>query len=92
MLDFLLLAVTALQLVDFATTAFALRTRRAAEANPLMARIMKRIGVIPALIITKGTVVALAIFLWSIDSLLWLVILAVAYAVVTFNNLRLIKR
>lgn len=92
MIDLLLISVIALQLLDFATTAFALRTKRAAEANPLMARIMKKIGVIPALIVTKGTVVALAIFLWRIDNLIWLVILSVAYAVVTFNNLRLIKR
>jgi hypothetical protein len=92
MIELLLIAVIALQLLDFATTAYALRHKRAVEANPLMARLMKQIGVTPTLILTKGAVAGLAVFLWRIDSIVWLAILTVAYGAVTANNLRLINR
>jgi hypothetical protein len=89
-IEMMLIAVIVLQVFDFATTAYALQTRSAIEANPLMARLMDWIGVIPALILTKGTVIGLAIFLWRIDNMFWLGVLLIAYAVVGLNNLRLI--
>lgn len=92
MIDVLLAAVLALQLLDFTTTAYALRHRLATEANPVMSRLMGKIGVIQTLTATKGTVAALGVFLWHSGSVAWLVVLAASYAIVTFNNIRLIVK
>lgn len=88
----LLSIVVILQVFDFASTAYALRTQTAAEGNPLLRRLMDWIGVIPTLLLTKVLAAALAVYLWKINSSFWLIVLAVAYTVIVINNLWLIYK
>lgn len=90
-LNYLLLTVVLLQVCDFATTAYGLGKGKATEANPLLAKLMDSIGVWPTLVLTKGLVAGLAVYLWTLGSLPWLIILAIAYAATVLNNVRVIR-
>lgn len=87
----LIVTCIALQLVDFATTHYALRQPGTKEGNGVMAWLMARIGVLPALIVTK---LGFAVVLWVYGPLapmwaLWIVL--VVYLVVAVNNVRVIR-
>lgn len=85
-------ALVILQLADIATTHYALRTGKAREANCGMAWLMARIGVLPALIVTKAIFVALACYMLRFDNVGWaLGALCVLYGWVVFNNFKVIK-
>ncbi|MFC2969352.1 DUF5658 family protein [Acidimangrovimonas pyrenivorans] len=90
-IDFLALAVIALQIGDMTSTLGALR-RGGREVNPLLAWLMRRIGVVPALIAAKGLGTALAVWLWLLggETELWL--LAALYLWVVLHNMRVGRR
>lgn len=55
---YLAYAIILLQLGDFITTTIILRSG-GVELNPLTAKIYKSLGIIPGLLLTKGTVIGL---------------------------------
>ena len=62
------------------------------EANPIMAKIMDTIGVVPALLITKGAVIAL---LWYYQALLpveLLWALCAFYVWIVWGNVQTIRK
>ena len=85
----------ALQLADGVST-HVLLARGHREANPVMAWLMDRIGVLPALLLAKGASIGVA--LWSASLydaqhvLPALVFLCTFYVYVVYNNVRLLVR
>lgn len=81
----------ALQVADIITTIIALRGP-AHEANPLLARLMDKIGVVPTLILVKGAAIS---FFWYYQALLpnplmWA--LCAFYVWIVFNNVKVIRK
>ena len=83
--------LVALNIVDVYTTARALALG-AREANPVMRKLMDRLGIVPALLLSKA--VALGILWWQIDHP-WmpyvLSALCALYVYVVANNMRVIR-
>ena len=80
-----------LQVADIITTIIALRGP-AHESNPILKKIMDRIGVVPALLLVKGGFIA---FLWYYQAmlpepLLWL--LCAGYVWIVAHNIFTIKK
>jgi hypothetical protein len=80
----------ALQAMDVISTAIAL-SGPAHEANPLLAKVMQKIGVLPTLIVIKGGFIG---FLWYYqtalpDAALWL--MCAGYVWVIYNNVQVIR-
>jgi len=86
----LILIVVIQQLLDIASTWYALRTGIGREANSWLARVMGRIGVLPALLLTK--LALLAACWWLRPPWLAYAILAVIYTAVLINNFRAIHQ
>ena len=87
----LICCLIALQVVDGVTTVVALSRPGAREGNGVMAAIMRRIGVVPTMLLTKG---AVSVLVWMYGALVghWaLAILIAVYAVVGVNNVRVIR-
>jgi hypothetical protein len=81
----------ALQVADIVTTVIALQGP-AHESNPILKKIMDRIGVVPTLLIVKGGFIA---FLWYYQATLpveVLGMLCVFYAWIVVNNIQTIKK
>ncbi len=90
--DYLFWAVIALQVADAAITIHALRTGKTREANPIVAKLISKLGrdraVVGLKIISIG-----ALFYFRDQATLWpLVGLAALYAVVVVNNVRVIRK
>lgn len=86
----LLIFVSIQQLLDIASTWYALRTGIGREANSWLARVMGRVGVLPALLLTKLALLAACWWLrppWPAYA-----ILAVIYTAVLINNFRAIQQ
>lgn len=81
----------ALQVADLVTTVLALRGK-AVKSNPIVKKVMDLIGVVPALLLLKGIVIAL--FIYYQDSLqveiVW--ILCLVYVAVVINNIQVIRK
>jgi len=85
-----LIAFSLLNLLDMATTVKALKRPGAAEANPIMRKLMDRIGVVPALLLFKTALIA-GLWYWPAPELAqW--VLMVIYVVIVINNLRVIRK
>ena len=80
----------ALQVCDFATTAYAVKNRKAAEGNKFMAAIMRKVGAIPALAAGKVAAGFAGWYLYAQGDMLILPILCLVYAGVVVNNVRVI--
>lgn len=79
-----------LQLADGWTTYKCLSTGVGTEANPIVDKLLKAVGVIPGLIIIKSFGAFLAVYLYSVESVfLWP--LAVLYAYVVHSNYKILK-
>lgn len=79
-----------LQVADVITTIIALEGP-AHEANPIMAKIMETIGVVPALLLIKGAFIT---FLWQYQALLpveLLWALCAFYVWIVYGNIRTIQ-
>ena len=81
----------ALQVADIVTTIIALRGQ-AHEANPLLARLMEKIGVVPALLLIKCAFIT---FLWYYQALLpveLLWALCAFYVWIVWGNVQTIRK
>lgn len=81
-----------LQAIDLLTTVIALRNPRLAEKNKYLKRLMDRFGVVPALIVVKGTYAAA--LLWAVPlvptHLTFLVYAVMAgYGWIVYRNIKL---
>ena len=84
--------LVAVQVLDFLTTYFALKDHNASEANGLLKPIMNKIGVVPALVVTKIPTIAL---FWFYQAQMPIEILWAMCAVgvyVVGNNINVIRR
>ena len=92
LLDVLLLLVIALQVADIVTT-YLIIQRGGRELNPLIAAAMAKIGVLPALLVTKGALIALMVSVNHVEGMIYVfAFLAALYAFVISNNLRVLRR
>lgn len=97
---FLLFVLAALlQLADALTTIPVLRHPRGKEANPLVARFVRALGPVGAMVATKLPALAVLAWMWTgratadADVLLAVLVAACAvYAYAVWNNLRVIRR
>ena len=81
----------ALQAVDAITTYLAIG-KGAAEGNPIMRKLFEKIGMVPALIIMKGALMAI-VWRWRDDlGMTWLAVFCAGYFAVAVNNLRVARR
>lgn len=88
----LLIVLAMLQLADTLSTVVALK-KGCVEANPVLANLFNRFGVIPTLIISKTVLVAIAYR--TMASPLWsevMIVLCCIYTTVVVNNIRNIVR
>ena len=88
---YLILALLTLQAFDFITTYLCLTRGKGHEANPVMASIFAKMGVLPGLVIVKGALIALLYLYGSTLPALALYALAAGYGLVIINNLRVLK-
>lgn len=89
-MTYLLVALVVLQLLDAATTYYAVAKLGLTEANPVVRGAIEKLGLVPALALSKGAVFAV---LYLCPMPLWLYGLLVAlYVVVVGNNAYHIKK
>lgn len=86
---FILFAV--LQVADAYVTVRALALPGKREANPIMAWFMDKLGVVPALILTKVVVVAGVFYFLDSTPLAALWLLNALYVAVTLRNWKILK-
>lgn len=94
----LVVAISILQVLDALTTYAAINRRGAREVNAVMAGLFNRIGVLPALLLTKAGVVALLfagyyfdIYQTRLDLVLLALLMMFYTAVVMHNTLQIQK-
>lgn len=84
-------ALVLLQICDLVSTVIALRNPKLSEANGPLAGLMRAIGTLPALLGIKT--LAMVLIYWHRDDMgIYMLLLCAIYAVVIFNNIRLIRR
>lgn len=83
----LALILFVLQLADLISTAMLLRESGFKESNPIMAKVMDKLGVLPALFVTKGLACAAIVWLYPAPVYV-LAPLVIIYGWVVANNLR----
>lgn len=89
--DYLFWALVAMQVADGYTTIQALRTGRAHEANPLLAKLIGKIGRDRAVVGAKLLCVA-GLWYGRADTPLWAMgALAALYAYTVINNVRVMR-
>lgn len=81
----------ALQAVDAITTYLAIG-KGASEGNPVMRKLFEKIGMVPALIITKGAMAAAAWHWRDAIGMVGLGLLCAGYIAVAVNNLLVMRR
>lgn len=81
----------ALQVADGLTTYLALK-KGAAEGNPVMRKLFEKIGMVPALVITKGALMVGAWYWRDALGLLELGLLCAGYLAVAINNILVIRK
>lgn len=95
--DTLVIAVIVLQVLDGWTTYEAIRTRNGREANPIVRKVIERMGLYPGLLLVKGVVivgmvVARQYGVWEADGATFVLALLVAlYVFVVTKNWRIMK-
>ena len=87
----LLCVLTALQLGDIWTTQYALRNIKAAkEANPVVRKLMDKLGILGGLLVLK---VPFIVLIWTSTLPMWLMLGLIAfYGYVVVNNTRIILK
>lgn len=90
--EILLAVLIASQLADGWSTLQALKNGAGAEANPLIAALMDKMGTRSALWVTKLAMVGIAVFLYSIGDTAWLAILCAVYVAAVLNNINALRK
>ena len=87
----LLCVLTALQLGDIWTTQYALRNIKVAkEANPVVRKLMDKLGILGGLLVLK---VPFIVLIWTSTLPMWLMLGLIAfYGYVVVNNTRIILK
>ena len=87
----LLYVLTALQLGDIWTTQYALRNIKVAkEANPVVRKLMDKLGILGGLLVLK---VPFIVLIWTSTLPMWLMLGLIAfYGYVVVNNARIILK
>jgi hypothetical protein len=85
----MLYLLIALQLLDLATTYYAVEKQGKREANKLLAKLFDRIGVVPTLLLTKGAVIV-GLLMVDLHEYVLLALIAL-YVAVIINNVKAIK-
>lgn len=87
----LLYVLTALQLGDIWTTQYALRNIKVAkEANPVVRKLMDKLGILGGLLVLK---VPFIVLIWTSTLPMWLMLGLIAfYGYVVVNNTRIILK
>lgn len=85
-------ALFALQIGDFWSTLRAIESGKGKEANPWIASLMERIGVVPALLLVKGAGVGISFYLAFHAHVLFGVVMIAVYVYVLANNLSVLSR
>ena len=86
----LLYIAIGLQALDFYTTYRGITSGKAHEANPLIIWVIKRLGLVPTLLLTKIAAVAMVISMYASYPLVLLPIIAL-YGYVVYNNFKIVK-
>ena len=83
--------LTALQLGDIWTTQYALRNIKAAkEANPVVRKLMDKLGILGGLLVLK---VPFIVLIWMYPMPMWLLLSLIAfYGYIVGNNARIILK
>lgn len=90
--SYLLCAVIVLQLADIVTTYVGLKSRKAIESNGFLARLMARVGVLPALMIIKGVFIGWLLYFSPLLPVWALGVICAGYCVVIFNNVLVLQK
>jgi Domain of unknown function (DUF5658) len=82
-----------LQVSDVGTTAYALKRGIGAEGNPVVAKLIKAMGIIPGLLMVKALLLGPVIYIaYTRDYTQALIVLVVIYAAVVINNVVVIRK
>lgn len=84
--------IAVLQLLDVLTTVKALKNSNNIEANPLLAYLFKRFGVLPVLLVVKVVFLGLLVLTHQHIAPLALWLIAGGYCAVVLNNYKLLKK
>jgi hypothetical protein len=91
MIVYILLGVfIILQIADVWTTLAALKTGKAHEANPIMEWFMDKLGVLPALLITKAVIIGVVVYF--VNVWIMLAILNCLYVFAVYLNIKTLQK
>lgn len=89
MIIILTVILVALQIFDYVSTIKALESGKGVEANPLVRWFMDKMGTRQGLAALKGAGIAVAFYLYSIQSVIGLGVLTALYGYIVVNNFRI---
>lgn len=89
MIIILTVILIALQIFDYVSTIKALESGKGVEANPLVKWFMDKMGMRQGLVALKGVGIAVAFYLYSVQSTLGLVVLIGLYGYIVHNNFKI---
>ena len=91
MVNYLIFVLIVLQLVDIVTTHMAIKNGKGTEGNGLLAPLFKRFGLVPTLIMVKGTFIGLLIWGAPQVAVEALSLLVAFYVFVIVNNMKVLR-
>ena len=93
MILYLTIILSVLQGLDVATTAHALRNSAGAEGNPVVAKAIKALGIVPGLLAVKAVLMGPIIYItYTQQYTAALAVLSTVYAAIVVNNIIIIKK
>lgn len=87
----LLYAIIGLQALDIISTYLCLTKGKGVEANPFLARVFHKIGLLPGLLLTKGAFIGLLIYVYPMVYVEALYAVAALYVWIAFNNFKILR-
>lgn len=92
MVDLILyVLIILLQISDLITTMMALQKKGLKEANPLIQKLIDKLGLIEGLLLAKGVGVVSAFILYQAGATIILLLAVLIYAAIVINNLRHVR-
>lgn len=90
---YLVILFAGLNIADAVTTYIGLRNSNVREGNPLAVWLFAKFGLIPMLVITKGVVLLLGLYIGLAKGGYWVLVPLIGlYAYGVYNNLKVIRR
>ena len=84
-------ALISLQVLDIISTYLCLKSESGAEANPWLAKLMAKIGLLPALVLAKGLFIAMLILWGYLVPTAFIVVMIAFYVYVVVNNFKILR-